>query len=70
MIKDFEEYKTYRSRYLTEGISDEESAMLRKEMDKFAKNNPEIFDKLSAEKWSCKGLKLCNPDGSVYKTLK
>jgi len=65
MIKDFEEYKIYRSRYLTEGISDEESAMLRKEMDKFAKDNPDIFNKMNESKWSMKGMKLIHPDGSV-----
>ncbi|BBL61513.1 hypothetical protein [Methanobrevibacter arboriphilus] len=51
MIKNFEEYKTYRSRYLTEGIPAEESAEIEKEMDDFRKNNPEIFRKMSEAKW-------------------
>ena len=70
MIKDFEEYKIYRSRLSTEGISDDEFTKLDKEMDEFVKTHPEIFDKLNKEKWSCKGLNLCNPDGSIYKKLK
>lgn len=69
MIKDFEEYKTYRSRLLTEGISAEESAKIKEKMDEFRKNNPAIFDKLNKNKWSNNGLKLINPDGSIAKIL-
>ena len=65
MIKDFEEYKVYRSKLLTEGISVEESTNLRNEMDKFRNANPEIFDKLNNAKWSNKGMELLHPDGSV-----
>ncbi|GLI12395.1 hypothetical protein MARBORIA2_14850 [Methanobrevibacter arboriphilus] len=50
MIKDFEEFKKYRSRYLDE-TNAKESAKLKEEMAKFRKANPEIFDKLSQEKW-------------------
>ena len=65
MIKDFDEYKVYRSRLLTEGISVEESAKLNKEMDEFVRNNPKIFDKLNDAKWSMKGMEVIHPDGSV-----
>ena len=70
MIKDFEEYKTYRSRYLSEDISIVEEAQIEKEMDEFRKANPEIFDKLAQAKWSCKGMNMCNPDGSNCVPLK
>ena len=69
MIKDFEEYKAYRSKRLDENISIVEEAQITKAMRDFEKANPEIFDKLAQEKWSCKGLKLLNPDGSVAKIL-
>ena len=65
MIKDFEEYKVYRSRYLSEGISAEESAKLRQEMDIFAKNHPKIFNKMNENKWSEKGVEWIRPDGTV-----
>ena len=51
MIKDFEEYKAYRSRYLSDGLSIVEEAQIEKEMAEFEKANPEIFDKLNKEKW-------------------
>ncbi|RBQ22393.1 hypothetical protein ALNOE001_21400 [Candidatus Methanobinarius endosymbioticus] len=51
MIKNYEEYKEYRSRLLTRGISIEESARLNKAMDEFEDNHPEIFEKLQREKW-------------------
>lgn len=51
MIKDSEEYKTYRSKLSTNGISAEESDKLKKEMGKFRDNNPDIFRKMSEKKW-------------------
>jgi hypothetical protein len=69
MIKDFEEYKTYRSKRLDENIDSQERDKLTKAMHEFRKANPEIFNKLNKEKWSNKGLKLLNPDGSVAKIL-
>jgi hypothetical protein len=51
MIKDFEEYKTYRSRLFTKGISSEEAAKIDKSMDEFVKNHPEIFNKSNKDKW-------------------
>jgi len=65
MIKDFEEYKVYRCRYLSESITTEESAEIKKEMGIFRKKNPHIFKKLNEEKWSMKGMEMIHPDGSV-----
>lgn len=51
MIKDFEEYKVYRSKLLTKGISSEEAAKIDKKMDEFLRTHPEIFRKMSEAKW-------------------
>jgi hypothetical protein len=69
MIKDFEEYKTYRARLLDKNVPIEERHEKRSLMEDFRKANPEIFNKLNKNKWSNKGLKLLNPDGSVAKIL-
>jgi hypothetical protein len=70
MIKDFEEYKVYRSNRLNEDISFAELNKLTKAMKDFEKANPEIFDKLAQGKWSCEGMNICDSDGSNCKPLK
>lgn len=51
MIKDFEEYKKYRSRSHSD-ITPEENKEIRKAMSVFEDNNPEIFEELQIKKWA------------------
>lgn len=51
MIKNFEEYKVYRRKFLAKDITPEESAKLRKEMELFKKKHPTFFRKMAEAKW-------------------
>ena len=52
LIKDFEEYKIYRSKRLDENITSSQLEKLTAAMREFEEANTEIFDKLLWEKWN------------------
>lgn len=53
MIKNFEEYKQYRAKTLSDDTTPEEHKKIRNAMKVFQRDNPLIFEKMRRKKWEC-----------------